>query len=83
MAMVYAIKHFSHYLYRRPFTVRTDHNALEWLQSFKHPEGQIARYLHSTTTRVNTTQEKPLSECENNSIGVACNMMLKIQVLAV
>ena len=42
LAMVYAIKHFCHYLYRRPFTVRTDHNALKWLQSFKEPKGQVA-----------------------------------------
>ena len=39
LAMVYAIKHFCHYLYGRPFTVRTGHNALEWLLSFKEPEG--------------------------------------------
>ena len=38
LAMVYAIKHFHHYLYGKPFTVRTDHNALKWLQSFKEPE---------------------------------------------
>ena len=45
--MVYAIKHFCHYLYGRPFTVRTDHNALKWLQSFKEPEGQVARWLET------------------------------------
>ena len=43
--MVYAIRHFRHNLYWRPFTVRMDHNALRWLQSFKEPEGQVARWL--------------------------------------
>ena len=49
LAMVYAIKHFCHYLYGRPFTIRTDHNALKWLQSFKEPEGQVARWLEMFT----------------------------------
>ena len=43
--MAYAIRHFHHYLYGRPFIVRTDHNALNWLQSFEEPEGQVARWL--------------------------------------
>src|SRR4029434_3872452 len=28
-----------------PFTVRTDHSALQWLMSFREPEGQVARWL--------------------------------------
>lgn len=43
LAMVYAIKCFRHYLCGRPFTVRTDHNALKCLQSFKEPIGQMVR----------------------------------------
>jgi len=45
LAMVYVIKHFHHCLCGRPFTVRTEHNAMKWLQSFKEPEGQVARWL--------------------------------------
>ena len=29
----------------RHFTIRTDYNSLAWLNSFKQPEGQIARWL--------------------------------------
>ena len=29
----------------RNFTVRTDHGALTWLQQFRSPEGQLARWL--------------------------------------
>ena len=43
LVIVYAITHFRHYLYGRLFAVRTDHNAFKWLQSFKGPEGQVAR----------------------------------------
>lgn len=44
-AVVSAIKHFHHYLYGVEFLVRTDHSALRWLLNFKHPEGQVARWL--------------------------------------
>jgi len=43
--MVKAIKHFHVYLYGRKFLLRTNHSALQWLVSFRHPEGQIARWL--------------------------------------
>ncbi|KAI4904404.1 hypothetical protein NFI96_007328 [Prochilodus magdalenae] len=45
LAIVRAIGHFKYYLCGLPFTVRTDHAALQWLMSFKEPEGQIARWL--------------------------------------
>lgn len=45
LAIVRAINHFKYYLCGLPFTVRTDHSALQWLMSFKEPEGQIARWL--------------------------------------
>ena len=37
--------HFRHYLLGRPFTARTDHHSLLWLHRFKHPQGQLMRWL--------------------------------------
>ena len=45
LALVAAIKHFRYYLTGALFKVRTDHAALQWLLSFREPEGQIARWL--------------------------------------
>ena len=45
LSVVASVKHFHHYLYGRPFTVRTDHGALKWLLNFKNPEGQVARWI--------------------------------------
>ena len=45
LAVVSFLGHFHHYLIGVPFTVRTDHGALTWLQNFRSPEGQLARWL--------------------------------------
>ena len=45
MAVVASVRHFKYYLGGLPFTVRTDHSALQWLMSFREPEGQVARCL--------------------------------------
>jgi hypothetical protein len=42
-AVLTFVKHFSHYLWGRPFLVRTDHSSLRWLKNFKQPEGMVAR----------------------------------------
>ena len=65
LAMVYAIKHFRHYLYGRPFTVRTDHNALKWLQSFKDPEGQVARWLETLAQYDYKIEHRPGKKHQN------------------
>ena len=45
LAAIEAIEHFKCYLYGRKFTLRTDHVAIRWLQNFKEPSGQLARWL--------------------------------------
>ena len=45
LAIVRALQHFHPYLYGQPFTVRTDHAALQWLLKFHNPEGQLPRCI--------------------------------------
>ena len=45
LAVVVFTQQFRPYLLGREFTLRTDHSSLSWLQSFKEPEGQLARWL--------------------------------------
>ena len=45
LAVVRTLKHFHKYLYGQKFLLRTDHSALQWLMTFKEPEGQVARWI--------------------------------------
>ena len=45
LAVITFVSHFCQYLLGNTFTLRTDHNSLKWLNSFKEPEGQVARWL--------------------------------------
>jgi hypothetical protein len=45
LALVWFVRYFRPYLYGREFIARTDHASLQWLRSFKEPEGQVARWL--------------------------------------
>lgn len=44
LAVITFLKHFRPYLLGKPFKLRTDHRSLTWLQNFKEPEGQLARW---------------------------------------
>ena len=48
--MVHLVKYFHHYLYRKRFTMRTDHGSLRLLLNLKNPEGQIARCIEVLST---------------------------------
>lgn len=45
LAVVSATRHFKYYLGGLHFTIRTDYSALQWLMSFREPEGQLARWI--------------------------------------
>ena len=45
LAVVTFLQHFHPYLIGSLFTIHTDHSTLTWLQNFKQPEGQLARWL--------------------------------------
>ena len=47
LAVDYFIVYFKHYLVRRHFQLRTVHEALTWLFSFRQPEEHIARWLET------------------------------------
>ncbi len=45
LAIVCFTQQFRHYLLGRQFLIRTDHNALRWIMTFKNPTDQMARWL--------------------------------------
>ncbi len=45
LALKFFLEHYRHYLCGGPILVRTDHQSLKWLTSFKEPTGQITRWL--------------------------------------
>ena len=45
LAIVHNVALFKNYLIGKKFLIRTDHSALKYLQRFKEPEGQLARWL--------------------------------------
>ena len=59
LAVVSAIRHFKYYLGGLHFTVQTDHSALQWLMSFKEPEGQLARWIEELQAYDFTVVHRP------------------------
>jgi transposase InsO family protein len=59
LAVVNYCKHFRPYLFGQPFTIRTDHSSLQWLLSFKEPEGQKVRWLEQLSQYNYTIEHRP------------------------
>ena len=45
LAVIWALKHFRHYLIGRRFTLTIDHQALKWLININNPSGIYARWI--------------------------------------
>ena len=58
LSIVVFTRHYKHYLLGREFTVRTDHGSLTWLFRFKHPEGQLGRWLEELSQYAMTIQHR-------------------------
>ena len=65
LAVVMFVKQFHHYMWGRPFVVRTDHSSLLWLKRFKRPEGLLARWLSILDTYDFTLEHRKGSHHSN------------------
>jgi len=45
LAVVWAVRHFHHYLHGQKFTIVTDHAALKYLLKMMNPVGKLRRWL--------------------------------------
>ena len=91
LAVVHFVRQFRHYLWGRPFLIRTDHSSLVWLKSFKSPEGILARWLSVLDTfdftlehrkgshhvNADAMSRKPYSRCKRDDCS-QCQTELRI-----
>jgi len=47
LVVICALQHFRHYLLGTKIILRTDNHSLKWLQTFKRPEGILARWVET------------------------------------
>jgi len=59
LAVVAALQHFRHYLLGNHVTLRTDHHSLRWLNTFKRPEGILARSIETLAEFDYDTEHRP------------------------
>ena len=53
------MEHYQQYLLGRVFLVRSDHQALWWLFSLKHPKDRIARWIEIMSAFEFTIEYRP------------------------
>ena len=47
LAAIFFLRYWKYYLCHRPFVLRTDHEALKWIQRIEEPKGMILRWLET------------------------------------
>ena len=72
LALRYFIEYFRQYLLGRKFKVRTDHQALVWLFSFKEPKSRIARWLEVLSSYDFEVEYRPESKHRNADFMSRC-----------
>ncbi|KAL1256485.1 hypothetical protein QQF64_012030 [Cirrhinus molitorella] len=77
LAAVSAIRHFKYCLCSQHFTIHSDHASLQWLMTFKEPEGQECKYCEYTEA-----QELELSRKVdgNNEPKLVCRELREVDV---
>lgn len=70
LAVIEALEHWRHYLIGVQFTVRSDHSSLRWLKNFRHPEGQLARWLERLAC-FNFDLVHRKGSCQTNADGLS------------
>jgi len=58
MAVIHFIRYFRYYLQYRPFVLRTDHQALKWINTLEAPTGMISRWLQTLCNYQFTVQHR-------------------------
>ena len=66
LALIEALRHWKHYCMGGPeILVRTDHASLKWLQSFKSPQAQLARWIEELSMYNIQIEHRPGSQSSN------------------
>ena len=59
LAFLFATKQFICYLYRRKFTVYTDHRALKWLLNLQDPSSRLTQWAMKLSEYEYTVEHRP------------------------
>ena len=91
LSVVTFTRQFRPYLLGRKFVLRTDHGSLTWIQNFREPEGQLARWLEQLQelhfeiihrqgkrhTNADALSRLPCSQCgRSRHIDNSCTMSI-------